>query len=135
MLTGRCHCGHCRYQIDLDALDDVAHCHCSVCRRTTGAPLVTWATIPAATLHWLGAEPARYASSAQARRHFCSQCGAQLAIENDAYPGTIDITVATLDEPRRFPPDRHIWAADRLPWLQLDEQLPRYDDEHWSPAH
>lgn len=33
--TGGCHCGNLRYQID-GPVDDVAHCHCTICRRTSG---------------------------------------------------------------------------------------------------
>lgn len=94
---------------------------------------MTWATIPVAAFRWLGAEPAVYCATPQARRHFCARCGTQLAIEHDGFPGTLDITVASLDQPERFPPDRHIWVADRLPWLRLDGQLPSHDDEGWSP--
>ncbi|MGV8495599.1 GFA family protein, partial [Pseudomonas aeruginosa] len=45
-------------------LDDVAHCHCSICRRTTGGIVTTWATVPRAAFRWLAGEPAEYASSA-----------------------------------------------------------------------
>jgi hypothetical protein len=39
-------------------------------------------------------------------------------------PQTLDVTVATLDQPELAPADRHIWVQSRLPWLHLDEQLP-----------
>ncbi|MGV8527467.1 GFA family protein, partial [Pseudomonas aeruginosa] len=45
-------------------LEDVAHCHCSICRRTTGGIVTTWATVPPAAVRWLAGEPAEYASSA-----------------------------------------------------------------------
>ncbi|TXG79487.1 MAG: GFA family protein, partial [Rhodocyclaceae bacterium] len=40
MIRGACHCGACRDEIELDTLDDIANCHCTICRRTSGAPLV-----------------------------------------------------------------------------------------------
>src|SRR5881396_1158763 len=47
-ITGGCFCGAVRYRVSATTRD-VSHCHCSICRRTTGAPFVTWATFPAAT--------------------------------------------------------------------------------------
>jgi hypothetical protein len=129
LIEGGCHCGFCRYRLALDRLDDVAHCHCDICRRTTGAVLVTWATVATDHFSWRGGAPAVYRSSTQGRRFFCPHCGAQLAIVHDGYPGTIDITIGTLDAPGRFPPDRHIWSVDRLPWLQVDPQLPAHPGE------
>ena len=44
--TGGCHCGYLRYAVAAP-LDDVAHCHCSICRRTTGGIVTTWDGGPA----------------------------------------------------------------------------------------
>ena len=32
----------------------------------------------------------------------------------------IDVTVASLDEPKTFPPEVAIWTEDKLPWVTLD---------------
>src|SRR5436309_8502790 len=45
-ITGGCFCGAIRYRVSASSRD-VSHCHCGICRRTTGAPFVTWATVPA----------------------------------------------------------------------------------------
>ena len=73
--TGSCHCGAVRYRV-AGALEDVAHCHCSVCRRVTGGLLVTWATVRCDDFQWLQGTPQRYDSSASCVRYFCSRCGA-----------------------------------------------------------
>src|SRR5216117_2644895 len=46
-ITGGCFCAAIRYRVSATT-GDVSHCHCSICRRTTGAPFVSWATFPAA---------------------------------------------------------------------------------------
>src|SRR5207249_4523371 len=56
-VTGGCFCGAIRYRVN-DAPRDVAHCHCGICRRTTGAPFVTWATFPAAAFVFTAGVPA-----------------------------------------------------------------------------
>ena len=33
--SGGCHCGHIRYQFS-GPLQDIAHCHCSICRKVSG---------------------------------------------------------------------------------------------------
>ncbi|MCY1197937.1 Glutathione-dependent formaldehyde-activating enzyme [compost metagenome] len=126
--TGGCHCGRLRYSVEA-SLTDVAHCHCSICRRTTGGIVTTWATVPLASFRWTAGTPAEYASSASCVRYFCANCGSQLALITQLAPDTLDLTVATLDRPEAVPPDRHIWVKNRIPWLHLDPQLPEEDEE------
>ncbi|PWB31567.1 aldehyde-activating protein [Pseudomonas sp. SDI] len=120
---GGCHCGALRYRL-AGLLKDVAHCHCSVCRKVTGGTLVTWLTVPCSAFQWLAGTPQRYDSSPSCVRYFCSRCGAHVALTSDLSPESIDITLTTLDHPERLRPTKHIWTASRLPWLHLDEQLP-----------
>jgi hypothetical protein len=125
---GGCHCGQLRYAVSA-ALQNIAHCHCSICRRTSGGLITTWLTVPLASFSWLRGTPAEYASSATCIRYFCSGCGAQLALFTRLSPDSLDVTVATLDHPEAAPADRHIWVSSRLPWLQLDPHLPVEDQE------
>ena len=126
--TGGCHCGHLRYQFDAP-LRDIAHCHCSICRRTSGGIVVTWITVPLDAFKWLGASPAAYDSGPTCVRFFCSGCGAQMALFSQHSPDTMDVTIGTLDHPENAPAERHIWTDSRLPWLHLDEHLPEEREE------
>ena len=126
--TGGCHCGHLRYQFS-GPLHDIAHCHCSICRRVSGGIVTTWITVPAADFAWLGGTPSRYDSSASCVRYFCPTCGAQVALITQLSPLSIDVTIATLDHPEHAPAERHIWSDSRLPWLHLDEHLPSEAEE------
>ncbi|MCG4453009.1 MULTISPECIES: GFA family protein [unclassified Pseudomonas] len=127
--SGGCQCGALRYQFRAP-LRDIAHCHCSVCRRSTGGILTTWITVPLTSFAWLAGTPTEFASSASCTRSFCPSCGAHLTLFTTLSPETLDITVATLDQPERAPADRHIWVQNRLPWLHVDEQLPQEQQEH-----
>ena len=126
--TGGCHCGRLRYQFS-GPLRDIAHCHCSICRRTSGGLVTTWITLPASAFTWLEGVRARYDSSASCARYFCSNCGAHLALVTHLSPDSIDVTIATLDHPELAPADRHIWTDSRLPWLHLDQHLPQEPQE------
>lgn len=128
-IEGRCHCGACHYRIELDRLDDVANCHCSICRRSTGGTYVTWATVPEKAFSWRSAEPRAYAATVGSIRWFCPDCGAQLALWTERSPDTMDVTVSTLDDPDVRPPDRHIFVANKLAWVSVDDGLPCEEEE------
>lgn len=126
--TGGCHCGRLRYAFAAP-LQDIAHCHCAICRRTTGGIVTTWLTLPLASFRWTQGSAAAYASSTSCLRYFCAHCGCHLALFTALSPDSLDITVASLDHPELAPADRHIWVGSRLPWLQLDPGLPEEREE------
>ena len=72
---GTCLCGAIHVTVSLDD-SSVSACHCSMCRKWTGGPLlVVHSTQP---LQFSGAEPAVYDSSDWAQRGFCPTCGTHL---------------------------------------------------------
>src|SRR5689334_23742197 len=125
MLTGGCLCGATRYEAGGKPFH-LTNCHCSMCRRACGAPMVAWFSVPRTELEWLNAAPASYRSSDQAVRSFCPRCGAQLTFASDAHPDEIDITTCSLDDPELLPPEDHTRVSSRLSWVKLDDGLPQY---------
>ncbi|MEE4635335.1 GFA family protein [Pseudomonas alliivorans] len=125
---GGCHCGNLRYQFDAP-LKDIAHCHCSICRRTSGGTVMTWITVPLTSFQWLAGSPATYDSGPTCIRYFCGNCGAHAALFTRNSPQEIDVVIATLDHPELAAPARHIFIENRLPWLHLDEHLPGREGE------
>jgi hypothetical protein len=45
-------------------------------------------------------------------------------MQDEANSEWIDVTVASLDNPKNFPPNAAIWIEDKLPWVQLDPNRP-----------
>lgn len=127
MRAGGCFCGAVRYQVEGDPLD-AAYCHCRTCQRTTGAPVVAWATWPRERFSWLGAEPKTLHSSTTGQRSFCGDCGTQLLFWTADAPALFDVNLATLNDPAAVRPDYHIWTASRIPWFETADELPRYPD-------
>ncbi|MDC0886935.1 GFA family protein [Altererythrobacter sp.] len=126
MLTGGCHCGAIRYEIKGDVMHH-ALCHCTDCRRSSGAPMVGWAMVNDDQLSFSG-EPSIYASSETGRRYFCIQCGTGLFYANEQnLPGLVDIQTATLDEPDELPAQSHIQVADRIAWMAQAHRLPEFE--------
>lgn len=128
---GGCLCGAIRYRIE-GAIESVAHCHCNSCRRSAGAAFVTWLTVERERVNWTSGKPKEYRSSPGVTREFCGDCGTDLAYSSDKHPGTIDLTLGSLDCAASHPADRHIWTTDRLDWLSLDDDLPMHAS--WASA-
>ena len=69
----------------------------------------------------------KYESSPGVFRTFCSECGTPLSYEAPwAGKVVIGFHVGTLDEPERFPPDKHVFDVDRIPWFEMADHLPRF---------
>lgn len=129
-LEGGCLCGTVRYRIDA-ARAIVDYCHCRTCQRASGAPVVAWAQVAPESFELVAGVPRRFASSAGCDRHFCADCGAQLYM-TDHGDRSVGVTVASLDAPDRLAPASHGWTASRMPWLDIDDDLPRYSR---TPPH
>src|SRR4051794_35266135 len=98
VFTGRCLCGAVTYRCGPAVLAP-ALCHCESCRRASGAHVVAWATVRRESFEILSGAARSYASSPPVLRQFCQQCGTPLTYFNEQWPDTIDITIATLDQP------------------------------------
>ena len=131
---GGCLCGEVRYRVDGAAAPfDVAYCHCRMCQRSAGAPVMVWAEVPEGALAWTRGEPRAYRSSPGWERLFCPDCGTQLVFRNHC-EGTFDINVVTLDDPAAASPAYHIWTESRLPWFEIKDELPRHREARDAQA-
>jgi len=124
-LTGGCSCGLVRFAVE-DNLSSRCFCHCQSCRRASGAPFVAWGTAKRADFAITQGELSVYASSPTVQRGYCSHCGTSLTYANDAGPQTLDIALATLDNPEQITPEFHIWLDDKLSWVVINDGLPTY---------
>jgi hypothetical protein len=122
-LEGGCLCGGVRYRIS-GPPRSADYCHCRMCRRAAGAPVVARLTVANAAFDWTKGAPAVYRSSAEAERLFCPNCGTQLALRDE--PDYVDLTLPSLDDPAAVRPSYHIWTASRIGWFDTVDDLPRY---------
>lgn len=125
---GGCFCGAVRYRAT-GTPSNVTHCHCTICRRLSAAPFVTWATFRSADFVLIGGPPAHIASSDRAERTFCARCGTPLTFQLHASPDELDVTVCSLDDPEALTPEDHTQTATALSWIKLADGLPRHDHE------
>jgi hypothetical protein len=125
MLTGGCFCGYVRYEVHAES-GKQTNCHCSICRRTSGAPFVAWFTVPERDYRLVSGQPQRFASSSDGERGFCPRCGTPLTFQSRQYADEIDVTTCSLDDPERVPPRDHTFARSKLSWVKLDDGLPEF---------
>jgi hypothetical protein len=121
---GGCLCGKIRYR-DSGVPIGTAHCHCDKCRRYPGAVFASGVGFSADNIEWLNEEPALYQSSENCARLFCPACGSSIAHH------WLDIRttwpfIGTLDHPESVTPELHIFVEEQIPWLRINDGLPRY---------
>jgi hypothetical protein len=125
--TGGCRCRSVTFEAD-GTPDAVCHCHCESCRRSTGAPAVTFVVFERAHFRFTGAEPAYHESSPGIFRGFCPHCGTPLSwhAPDEAHAPFIEMYVGTFDEPGRFVPTHHLYYEERVPWYDVADRRPRW---------
>ena len=66
------------------------------------------------------------------RRTCCPACGTPLTYETEKWPGEIDVTTCSLDEPEAFAPTHHSWTSHDLAWLPPSSTLPAFSQSRPS---
>lgn len=123
MARGHCLCG----QLSLEAEGDprwVSYCHCASCRRHTGSPVTCFVNFESARVAFRG-ERATFQSSPGVTRSHCARCGTPIGYETSRRPGEIDLYLNAFDAPEAFPPQGHAFFAERIPWFDTRDDLPR----------
>lgn len=125
-VQGGCLCGDVRFELTLP-VRFCAHCHCSMCRRSHGAPLVTWVGVPREQLRFLSGESGvtRFASSEHARRGFCGRCGSMMFFEGERWAGEVHVARASIEGDVGLEVQAHVYWDDRARWMPIADELPR----------
>lgn len=121
-VSGKCYCG--AHSIAAGAPLSVVYCHCTDCKRWTGAPLPAFAGVSTENVRLPeGLPPRRFGTGVT--RWNCEVCGSPLAAAFDYLPGQIFLPLGILDQIDDLAPSHHCHAAAQAPWLHLDDDLPR----------
>lgn len=129
--SGGCFCGEVRFAATLPSRW-VAHCHCTMCQRAHGAPVVTWVGLnadrariddPHGRLRWFDSTPGF------AQRGFCDRCGTTLFFRSSRWPGELHVVRTAFDGPVDREPQVHVNWDTHVPWLAYgDDGLPHKPD-------
>ena len=124
-VTGGCLCGAVRFEAEGEPFDET-FCHCTICRRSSGASPVAWVTFPADRFRYTCGEPKTFRSSDHGHRFFCGDCGSPLAFRSDRFPSEIDLATCVLDDPEPLAPRDHTQAAFGLRFCAPRDGLPAF---------
>jgi hypothetical protein len=125
LLEGGCLCGEIRFRGSAPPLRGVI-CHCSMCRRHSGAPVLAFVHFPAASFTWIKGKPSWYRSSRYAERGFCSKCGSTIAMREEILADRIQVCVGSLDSPESVSINDHVWVGEGISWFKIEDTLPRF---------
>ncbi len=123
-LQGGCTCGEVRYEMTTKPLF-VNCCHCTWCQRETGTAFALNAMIEADRVRLLtGVPEVVNTPSNSGKGQLISRCPSCRVAVWSNYGGSEAlrfVRVGTLDQASALPPDVHIFASTKLPWVQLAE--------------
>lgn len=127
-LTGSCLCGGVEYEAEGPLLA-MARCHCTQCRKASGAEFATNASVDASTFRVLrGEELLKYFEwSAGNRRYFCGRCGSPLFKRHDSRPNEVRLRLGTLDSEIADRPFGHVFVREKPAWSEIADDLPQFD--------
>jgi hypothetical protein len=130
---GGCLCGAVRYRVS-GAPVAMSRCHCTSCRRASGAPSIAWVVVRTVDFAVVAGQLASFCSSPSVVRTFCGTCGTPVTYRHEESPDTIDITTATFDFPGQFAPTREVWLEHRLAWEPVNDALQHFPRSSMEPG-
>ena len=122
MARGACNCGAVAFEIDAD-LSQVFVCHCSICRKATGANGIAVVMVDNAAFRWLRGEDQITTwkkPDADWQGWFCRNCGSPLPGANDAARMFVPAgLIAEGGEHLRVA--HHIWVGSKAVWDEIGD--------------
>jgi len=133
MIRGSCFCGGIAFEVEKVMF--MRHCHCSRCRKESGAAFATAAVARPAKFRFLKGEELvqTYHYPPDGSRAFCRVCGGKAPLQlrfQDSH--IILIPAGLLDDDPGVRPMLHMFVGSKAPWWEIDDSLPKYDK--WVPG-
>ena len=123
---GRCYCGAVHYAVD-GGFAYALNCHCSKCRRVTGAAFKPFAGVARERLAVTQGEDALLVmGTARNNNTSCVRCGSLLfsVVREGAY---VHVTLGTLEGDPGIRPTAHIFVGSKAAWFEITDGLPQFE--------
>jgi hypothetical protein len=134
MIRGSCLCGGIRFEC-ARAVTQVGMCHCSKCRKVSGAGSNAVIVVPEADLRWLAGEELRqtYAMPSGWRTTFCRTCGSPVP---QTLPGAQAywVPAGLLDDDPGLRIGGHIYVASKAAWEEIAGSAPQFEEGIPAPG-
>jgi hypothetical protein len=132
ILAGECFCRAVGYAV-ADEFAYAMNCHCSNCRRTTGAAFKPFAGIARDKFGVVrGADNLMIYGDGENHDAHCGRCGSLLysVVRDGAF---VHVAMGTLVDDPSIRPMAHIFVGSKAPWFAITDELPQYQ-EHLMPG-
>jgi hypothetical protein len=127
-IAGSCLCGAAAFEVN-PPIAKFVHCHCSRCRKASGAAFSTNVYVAPHQLVWHSradvVERFDLPTARSFAKCFCRYCGCPLPRLTGSGK-TIVIPAGSLDQDYAERPSAHIFWDSRASWLVIEDGLPRY---------
>jgi len=137
-ITGGCLCGAVRYEVTGPFLR-ASHCHCSRCRKHSGAAVGTQGRVRREDFHLLSGSEAvavYHPAPGAAVKAFCRICGSSLFGGTWPEGPEVSIRLGSVDGDPGIRPQYHTFVDSRAPWDEITDDLPRFPEglpPDWVP--
>jgi hypothetical protein len=125
ILTGECYCRAVRFEV-WDAFSYAMNCHCSNCRRTTGAAFKPFAGIPQDRLRIVHGENQRMIVGDDTTHDAHCACCGSLLYSRVREGQWVHVAMGTLLDTPSIRPSAHIFVGSKAPWHEITDNLPQY---------
>jgi hypothetical protein len=138
MIEGSCLCGGIQYRFDEKGAVLMNHCHCSRCRKASGAEYATFLQVVGDYFEWVSGEElvAAYESAPGNFRTFCRVCGSRAPVVREEH-NAVTIPVGTLEGDPGLRPAMHLFTRSKAEWYRISDDLPQFAEmgtpEDWQP--
>lgn len=126
LLRGECYCRTVSFTVQ-DVFEYALYCHCSECRRRTGAAAKPFAGAQTSALSITSGEEAILRLGEGSGHHAsCGKCGSLLysLVREGAY---VHVTLGALIDPPTITPRAHIFVGSKAPWDLICDGLPQFE--------
>jgi hypothetical protein len=128
VITGGCLCGRVRYEVTGRFLR-ANHCHCSYCRRHSGAAVLTQGRVRREDFRLLSGEASLRAyrpAEGASLKVFCVHCGSSLFGGTWPEGPQVSIRLGSVDGDPGIRPQYHTFVGSRAPWDEITDDLPQH---------
>lgn len=134
MIDGSCLCGGIRFRFDEAGAIVINHCHCSRCRKASGAEYASFLQIVADYFTWESGEDLiqSYESMPGNFRTFCRICGSRAPVVRTQV-NSVTIPLGLLEADPGLRAEMHLFVGSKAPWFEITDDLRQFD-EMGTPA-
>ncbi|WP_353409474.1 GFA family protein [Pseudoteredinibacter isoporae] len=132
-ISGSCLCGSVEFSVK-DEFIYAGYCHCSMCRKSSGASGTAIGGIPRE--HFTITQGEEYVKtfcrSTETVSCFCEHCGSTLYGEKPAI-GMVHVRYGALNRSPKLLPQAHMHVSSKADWYNISDSLPQFSEFPAAP--